>query len=446
MFQKPQNIYGKATFMGYWERKRFLNTSNKGLVIDGIHRISQQLSFTHCLVAAPSGRGKTSRFVIPNVLRANGQSLVITDPAGEVFHSCKNYLLAKGYAIKTLNVEDLTHSDRYNPLFRANSHSSLRKLSDMLVENALQSNGSDPFWNQSATALITLLFKCQKKMPSAKQTLSETYRLLNLLLSDQDKVTALMRIHLDGDSLNEYLGFVKQDKTVSSIAATAKAALHKFSDPKIGTLTGVDTIDIESLRETPTALFLMIPDKDASSLMFLLTIFYTQLFSFCMTPPASPMAPYLPIYMLLDEFGNLGKIPNFATVITTLRKWQVSITLLLQDMRQISKVYGKDDLSIIANGGCSSRLFFPGLNIETCQMIERMLGQRTVVRRKYDPASWDLIGQRDDFHEIGRPLMSAQEISQMKDNQALFLHANRKPVMVKTTPWFKQSELKKRKK
>ena len=442
MFKPPSDIYGSAAFMGYWERRRLLNRKHTGLVIDGLNRLSEDLSFRHCLIAAPTGRGKTSRFVIPNVLWAAGQSFVITDPAGEIYRTCATYLERTGYVIKTLNPQAVSQSDRYNPLERVGGHSSIRKLCGLLVSNALDSQSADPFWNESAVSLLSLLIKCVKAMPVAFQHLGEVYRLLNLLLSDQDQVTDLMKLHLDGDSLREYLGFIKQDKTFSSIVATAKAALHKFGDPDIETLTKTNTIVLESLRQQPTAIFLMIPDKDASGLVFLLTIFYAQLFSFCMSP--STGSNYLPIYLLLDEFGNLGKIPNFSMAITTLRKWKVSVTLLLQDLQQIAKTYGKEDLSIIVNGGCTSRLFFPGLSVETCELVERMLGKKTVIHRRHDPAKWELVGQRDDFSEIGRSLMTATEINQLKDHQALFFHSNKRPVLLKTMDWRRHPILKKR--
>jgi len=428
--------------MGYWERRKLLNTKLQGLVINGVQRISEVNSFMHCAVAAPSGRGKTSRFVIPNVLWRSGQSMVITDPAGEVFRCCEAYLRQSGYRIKTLNIQDQAQSNQYNPLKRVTTHSDIRKLSTLLITSRLGTTSGDPFWNESAISLVAILIQCLKTLPEANQHLGEVYRLLNLILSEPEQMTSLMRAQLNPDALNEYLGFIAQEKTLSSIVATARAALYSFADPNVIALTQTDTMDLELLRQEPTAIFLIVPDKEAANFLFLMTLFYAQLFDFCMTP--IPNSPFLPIYLLLDEFGNLSKLPDLSLAITTLRKWQVSVSILVQDVQQIAKIYGPEDLSIILNGGCSSRIIYPGLSYQTCQLIERMMGQQTVIHRKKDPANWNLVSQPKAFTEIGRPLMTAQEINQLKDDQLLFLHANKKPVLIKSTPWWKEKTLKKR--
>lgn len=443
IFEKPSDIYGSASFMGFWAKRKLLKKSHDGLVIDGVRKIPLINSFTHCAVAAPSGRGKTSRFVIPNVLlRSKGQSMVITDPAGEVYHTCSDYLRSQGVLVKKLDMLNLGETDFYNPLQRANSHAEIRKLCTVLVTSQLGSQGGDPFWNESAISLLSIFIKCAKSLPSISQNLGEVYRMLNMLLSDENQITSLMKTQLDANTLTEYLGFTKQGKTLSSIVATAKAAIYSFGDPDIETLTSKDTIGIEELRERPTAIFLMVPDKDASSLMFLQTLLYSQLFDSCMQRGKSKN--FLPIFLFLDEFGNLGKLPRFTETITTLRRWKVSVTILFQDVNQISKIYGNHDLSIILNGACSSRLILPGLSLETCAVIEKMLGNKTVVQRKLDPALWNLPSNKSEFKEVGRPLMTATEINQLKKNQLIFFHSNYKPALLKTTFWMDNKVLKRR--
>ncbi len=150
---------------------------------------------------------------------------------------------------------------------------------------------------------------------------------------------------------------------------------------------------------------------------------------------------YLPIYFLLDEFANMGKLPNFSGYLTTFRKRQVSCSLVLQDIEQLTNTYGKSDASTIINGGCCGKIFFSGLSLSTCQDVEKIIGCETVV---YSEGSTHLLGtEADKVRDMraGRPLLMANEIRTMKDNQAIFIFGNKKPVMLKLKPYYKNSNL-----
>ena len=165
----PSSVYGSAKFMGFWDRLMFLNSFNKGLVIDGKRRIPLNDSFAHLLLAAPSGGGKTTQFILPNILQLKRTSAVIFDPSQELFQLSHKFLKRTGYTIKTLNVTDLSVSARYNPLVKVESFTDIRKLCDILISAAFpNSSGADAFWNDSAKGILELLIRVVKKLPKEK--------------------------------------------------------------------------------------------------------------------------------------------------------------------------------------------------------------------------------------------------------------------------------------
>ena len=159
-----QNIYGTAQWMGYFERNKLLNTSNKGFVIDGVNRLSIKLSNVHCIVVAPTGMGKTTKLVTPNLLTLCEQehSMVITDCSGELYNTCSKYLKDQNYNIKVIDVENLNHSNRYNPLHRTSNFTDIQKISEVLIDTAFPSNNGDKFWNDSAKNIINIIIRLLK--------------------------------------------------------------------------------------------------------------------------------------------------------------------------------------------------------------------------------------------------------------------------------------------
>ena len=226
---------------------------------------------------------------------------------------------------------------------------------------------------------------------------------------------------------------------MSSILSTAKTALAKFSDPDLRALTSDETLNFESLRARKTAIFLIIPENEVRYYSFLLTILYTQMFNFCSMAPQHGQL-YNPIFFFLDEFANSGKLPNFSTVITSIRKKKTAISIVLQDVEQLVNVYGKADASVILNGGCASRIFYPGLSYSTCRELSNLLGNQTIRYRESGFSRKDgYFPDRD--RNMARSLLTPDEIRTLSDNRALFIHGNLLPVLLKTTPWFKNKKL-----
>jgi len=423
---KTKEIHGSAKWSGKLSTFKFLNSKNDGLVIDGINRLDLKHSFNHMAVVAPTGAGKTTGFIIPNVLSLN-HSMLITDPSGEIYQKTRKHLRQKGFKLKTINPNDLNHTHFYNPLSKVKTDTEIKKISDILVTNAYpEAKGDQEFWNNAARNIINIIIRVLKNGDPKYNNLAGLRNMLQMYGSNQFDQTVAQ--YADQFTLIEFSGFERQDKKVKLNAiSTAKYALEPFSDPDLCQLTEKDSLRYEDLRKKLTAIFVIVPEHEISYYSFLLSMLYTQIFNYCAT--MSTGSHNLPVFFLLDEFGNSGKIPNFETLITTLRKRNCSISIILQDLKQITKTYGKDCDSTIINGGCTGKIFFPGLAIDTCIQVEKMLGQKTV-------------NQSTEFGKkqmIGRSLNTADEIRRMRSEEAIFFYGNRYPIKLKMTPYFKNS-------
>lgn len=439
-----RGIYGSARWLKGIPKWQLLNRWNKGLLVDGrSSRLSLNRSFSHLALIAPTGAGKTVRYVLPNVLSLSGNSCVITDPSGEIYMKSRWYLESQGYSVKVFNVSDIHNSLRYNPVHRCNSFSDIQKLSNLLIDTTYDNSTGDVFWSESSKGLINILLRIIVQLPPERQNLGELWRLLNLIGFRQQEVNRLASDLLDENSFIEYGSFISQpEKTLSNIVSSAKSAVNLFSNPEMASLVASETLHFESLRSSKTAVFIIVPENEIRRYKFLISILYTQLLDFCMQLPQGNQ-PYLPIFFFLDEFGNAGKLPNFSTMITTLRKRKVALSIILQDIEQLTHVYGRADASVILNGGCATRLFYPGLSFSTCQEVSNILGNQTVYFREsgYESASGYSSGRS---REIARPLLAPDEIRTLKPNRGILIHGREFPVMLKTVPWFKNYKLKNR--
>lgn len=434
-------MYGSAHFLKGFARWRFLNSGKDGLVIDGRRRISKEDSFRHVLVVSPTGGGKTTSYIIPNVLKLTG-SAVITDPSGEIFSTTSSHLQSRGFDVKCIDVRNPGRSLKFNPLFRANTHTEIKKISEILVNSAFpHSRGDQQFWNDLGKNVLNIFIRCLKHEDIRFQNLHNLRYLLNSFGVDGRSLNDFIVRNTVGDraTYEEYKGLISnEEKILQGALSTAKTTLDKFSDPGLCALTATESLFFESLRTQKTAIFFVIPEHEVHYYGFFLSLLYSQIFSFCMT---SNNPGDLPVYFLLDEFGNTGQIPGFSSLITTLRKRRCSVSIVLQDLEQLTNTYGKSDASTILNGGCSGKIFFPGLGLQTCEEVERILGRSTI---QYLETGNHRLGEDPGTARdvtTARSLLTSDEIRTMKDNTALFVYGNKRPVLLKLTPYYKNRRL-----
>ena len=424
------NGKSNAKFMGIFDRFVLLNSHHNGFLIDGHKkRLSEKDSFESVMTVGGMGRGKSSIFVIPNLLTLDNCSTVISDTSGEIYQKTSGYLASRGFSIRVLNLIDPNQSETYNPLAGLRSHIDVDRTAEILIRSSGVSNSNDPIWSIGAQKLLKIFIQCLLNLgdPQFLNLANVKYLIANfdahtaqpgqLSVTDQFVLNAT---RTDTATFNEYQAFTGGNvKTMLSFLNTADIALSAVGNPEIANLTATSSFDFAELRRQKTALFILVRQQDMTYYQALLSLFYTDLTNYLLSDLNNIDRP---VYMLLDEFGHL-QLPNFSVFATTARKYRVGFWLFLQSLSQLESQYGQHQARTILDG-LQTELYLPGLNLDTARQVEQRLGM-TKARSK----------------GIQSPLLSAQEIIQLKNNRALLLHSNQHPVLVKTKPYFKQASM-----
>ena len=422
-----------ARFMGWFERWRLLRASNQGLLVDGRKaRLTETAGYESLLVQGAMGRGKSSTFVLPNLLSPPSSlpSFVISDTSGELYQASSGYLASRGYLIRVLNLMDPAHSETYNPLANATAPQHLADLAKTLVRSASGRMAGqvahDPFWDQSAEKLIRILAQCLLNQPDPD--IRNLANLRHLVLSFDAHVApqgqlgqidrfVLSATQSDPSTFAAYRSFVQGNlKTIQSVLMTADVALDGIATPDMAALTGTNSVDFSELRQRPTALYVLVNQTQMDLYAFLLTLFYADLFKALLKNHGNPGRP---VWLFLDEFGHL-QIPGFEVFATTARKYKVAYALFVQSLAQLEARYGVQNARTIVEG-LGSEIYLPGTSLETARNLEARLGRT-------DKA----------------PLMAANDIIRMDEDEALMLYSNRLPIMLKTKRYYQRNDLRRR--
>jgi len=414
--------------------KKDIRPSNKGLVIDGVNALSQKDSYTHALIVSPTGAGKSQNYVYYNILRRDNCSLVVTDPKGELFELCAPYLKSKGFKVLRLDHQDLSNSIRYNPMDTCTTESAIKSLAKNIIGISQGgANAKDPFWNHGAENLLFILISCVQGLPSKYRTLATVISLLNHMEDGTPKVEYFVKKNSPHPELyQKYKAFISQEQKIRlGQLATAQAAMSLWDTHEIKTLTSESTIDFSTLREEKIALFLNLPIGSTSSIGALLSIFFNQWLTKLMNTSLAENA--LPIYVIMEEFGAIKRIPKLTEAVALLRSKKVSLSFIVQNLGMIDKLYSKEIRETLLSN-CSSVIIYPGQREKhTLDFVEQMMGERTI--ETFIPGTY---GIRLDK----RALLTKAEIRTMK--HSLFLFGNEEPMKIYPTPlWQNKSYLKK---
>lgn len=399
------------------------------------------------LVIGGSGSGKSRFYVKPNIMQLN-TSYVVTDPKGELLRSCGRLLKKAGYEIRVFNLIDMSHSNNYNPFnYIYDKDGNVNKTYVMKMVNCLMKNtkqegasGGDQFWDDSTKALtLAIAFYLLEKEDakdasgnSLDRNFSTVMQMMRLAeISEQDENH---RSHLD-DMMDElraenpqsmavsfYADFKKAPaETAKSILISAAVRFAAFNLPEVADLTHTDNIHLDTLGDRKTALFVIIPSSDAT-FNFLAAMMYTQLFDTLYDTANFKYSGRLPVHVrcLLDEFANIGTIPDFDKLLATMRSMEISANIIIQNLAQLKKMYDKS--WEIVTGNCDSLLFLGGQEASTLEAISKSLGKETIdVVSQNRTRSHKSPSTSENNSIMGRELMTTDELKVMKPNECVLI-------------------------
>jgi type IV secretion system protein VirD4 len=425
-----------ARFLSRSKRRWVLNNQNDGLLVDGKNlRMSAKASFEHCAVISPTGRGKTSRFLIPNVLMLDDCSLVVTDPDGEIFNATSGILREKGFDVQVFNLVDPAMSFRFNPVAKADSFLDIDNLAHGIIHSAYPVvSPKDKIWYDEPETILSVLLHCLKNTGQKESmNLHNVLYLLQNFGEDGSRLFDFVKNNAQSDMiLNRFKGFLTGNpRMVQTFITMAKSSLKTLNNPDIARLLSQDDLNFNDLRRRKTAVFIVVPPEKIKFYSFITNLFYMQFFQACKKPEYIHSG--LPIYVLCDEFGH-GHVPNFPEMATTLRKYRVSLSIVIQSIGQLKEQYGDNGASTILEGGMNTKLFYSGTDLDTSKMVESLLG-------KMKKRARFLVDGEASYQEEN--LMNADQVRTMGDNQALCFCSNNAPIILNTKPYFRQDRLQK---
>ena len=394
-----------------------------------------------------SGSGKSASYVIPNAYQLLG-SYVFTDPKGELYDKTAGYLKTQGYNIKVFNLVNPKNSDGYNPLMHINSEIDVDVIANTIVKGQkVEGGNSDPYWDDMAEMLLkALIYYLLATRPPEEQNLASCAELVRAANSNGggNLLTELMNtLPYDHPARMNYKSIeIAPEKTYGSILSTLQSKLGKFDSKEIAELTSTNTIDFEEIGKQKTAVFVISSDTH-TAYDFLLTIFFSQmiqqLYDFA---DKNGGELSMPTYFILDEFANIGKIPDFDKKISTSRSRKISFSVILQNLDQLEAVYDKSHETIIGN--CDTCLFLGSNSQKTVEYFSKELGEKTVSRDSWstnkDKQMWNQ-GYSKSEQIMGRALMTPDELRRLDDDLCIILEKGIKPIKANKYYYFKHNTL-----
>ena len=374
------------------------------------------------LVVGGSGSGKTRFWLKPNLLQCHS-SYVVTDPKGSIVVECGNALLKNGYKVKILNTINFSKSMHYNPFAYVHSEKDILKLVTTLMTNTKgEGSGGDPFWEKSERLLLTALIAyLHYEAPVEEQNFATLLEMLNTMqvLEDDEEYqnpVDLLFEELAKKKPNSFAGRqyklykLAAGKTAKSILISCGARLAPFDIQELRDLTMYDELQLDTLGDKKTALFLIMSDTD-STFNFLISMVYTQLFNLLCDKADDVYGGKLPIHVrcLIDECANIGQIPNLEKLVATIRSREISACLVLQARSQLKAIY-KDNADTIV-GNMDSQIFLGGSEPTTLKDLSEMLGKETIDAFNTSDTRGNSPSYGTTFQKMGHELLSRDEIA-----------------------------------
>ena len=393
------------------------------------------------LVCGGSGAGKTRFYAKPNIMQAN-TSFVILDPKGENVRDTGNLLKSKGYDIKVLDLINMDKSYCYNPFVYLHSDNDIQKLVTNIFKNTTPkgSQSQDPFWDQAAMMLLlALVFFLHYEAPPEEQNFPMVMEMIRSgevkedddgFMSPLDRLFARLADRTpDHIALKYYCNYRSgSGKTLKSIQITLVARLEKFNLDSLAAITQSDEMELDKLGEKKTAIYAVIPDND-SSYNFIVGMLYTQLFQQLYYSADVKHGGRLPVHVhcVMDEFANVALPDEFDKLLSTMRSREISVSIIIQNLAQLKKLFEKEWESIVGN--CDEFLYLGGNEQSTHEYVSKLLGKETIDMNTYGQSKGRNGNYSTNWQITGRELMTPDEVRMMDNKYALLFIRGERPIM-----------------
>lgn len=386
------------------------------------------------LVIGGSGSGKTRFFIKPNIMqctKTKGTSIVVTDPKGTLIVECGKLLAAAGYEVRVFNTINFHKSMHYNPFAYIHSEKDILKLVTVLISNTKgEGKGGDDFWVKAETLLyIALIGYIHYELPPDQQNFTTLIDMLNSMDAREDdedyqnevdlKFAALAQKKPGHFAVRQYAKYkMAAGKTAKSILVSCGARLAVFDIQELREITEYDELHLDTIGEKRTALFLIMSDTDGS-FNFLISMAYSQMFNLLCEKADDEHGGRLPVHVrcLIDEFANIGQIPNFEKLIATIRSREICACIVLQAQSQLKAIY-KDNADTIV-GNCDTLLFLGGKEKTTLKEMEELLGKETIDTYNTGESRGRETSHSLNYQKLGKSLMSMDELAVMDGGKCI---------------------------
>ena len=427
--------------------KEILN-KKEGFILSTKHYLGTDLKKVginkNILVVGGSGAGKTACYIKPNIMQCLG-SYIVTDPKGELYKETSKFLKNEGYDVKTFNLVNPTYSDFYNPISNICSDQDVDTLAHILVTGANKEGGGgdDPFWDNTAKMLISAtIYYVLSVLPLEQQNIGSC---LNIIRQGGADSSIFEKLFID-DLKPEHPGRIQYesfktaaDKTMQSIVISSISKMRVFDMPAIQRITSSNSIDFRNVAKKKTVIY-VITSAAESTYDFVSTMFFSQMFSI-LYKQADDYGSRLPnqVYFLLDEFANIGQIPDFQKKLSTTRSLGISISIIVQSLDQLESLY-KDSYENIL-GNCDTQLLLGTNSQKTAEYFSKSLGQTTIkieqksISKDKDEAKKQ--GVSISTQRQARDLMTVDEIRRLDNNKEIIMVRGLKPIMANKAWYYK---------
>ena len=390
------------------------------------------------LVIGGSGSGKSASFAIPNALQMLG-SYIFTDPKGELYDRTAGIYKKNGYNVHVINLADPKYSDGYNPLSHIRGTTDVDIITKIISkkDDKGPNKGGDPFWDQTSEALLkAMIYYILFNRPKEEHSLASCLSLVRLGGENEgeDLMNLFMDLPFDNPARRAFETIrLGSEKTFSNILVSLAAKLEAFDSEEIAALTSTNTIEFEKLAAEKSVVYFITPESH-STYDFLMNIFFSQLFQrlYEYGDQNGGSLP-VPMFLILDEFANIGRIPNFERILSTCRSKKLHISIILQSIDQLMEIYDeKVTENIMAN--CSTHLFLGSNAQKTLETFSKQLGEKTISRDNIS-RNTDKTNETSGFgysdQIMARALMTPDELRRMDKNDCIVLIQGMRPVMAK---------------